>query len=219
MTAHQFGYSHPSLFASLKCFNSAQTNQSFAQLSTASVLPHLSFLPAWLPAFSASLTLCPTPITYHFLTLFWLVIQTSAEELDLHKGFLLLCPLKLVFINFHPSAWLPSSTSSASEGTTSLIQELTGILSPPYSLVSIPIRKKEKKESEVAQLCPTLCNPMDCSLPGSSIHGILQARILEWVAISFSRRSSRPRDQTQVSCIAGRRRFTFWATREAPLGS
>ena len=67
---------------------------------------------------------------------------------------------------------------------------------------------------EVAQSCPTLCDPMDCSPPGSSIHGILQARILEWVAISFSRGSSQPRDQTQVSCIAGRR-FNFWATREA----
>ena len=45
--------------------------------------------------------------------------------------------------------------------------------------------------------------PMDCSLPGSSVHGILQARILEWVAIPFSRGSSQPRDRTQVSCIAG----------------
>ena len=70
------------------------------------------------------------------------------------------------------------------------------------------------KWSEVAQLCLTLCNPMDCSLPGSSIHGIFQARILEWVAISFSRRSSWPRDWTQVSRIIGRR-FTIWATREA----
>ena len=43
-----------------------------------------------------------------------------------------------------------------------------------------------KSESEVAQSCPTLCDPMDCSPPGSSIHGIFQARILEWVAISFS---------------------------------
>ena len=60
------------------------------------------------------------------------------------------------------------------------------------------------KESEVAQSCPTLCDPVDCSPPGSSIHGILQARILDWVAISFSRGSSRPRDRTQVSCIAGR---------------
>ena len=50
--------------------------------------------------------------------------------------------------------------------------------------------RKERKESEVAQLCPTLCNPMDCSLQGSSVHGIFQARVLEWVAISFSRGSS-----------------------------
>ena len=62
-----------------------------------------------------------------------------------------------------------------------------------------------ESESEVTQLCLTLCNPVDCSLPGSSIHGILQARILEWVAISFSRGSSRPRDRTRVSHIVGRR--------------
>ena len=61
-----------------------------------------------------------------------------------------------------------------------------------------------ESESEVAQSCPTLCDPMDCSLLGSSIHGIFQARILEWVAISFSNGSSRPRDQTQVSFIVGR---------------
>ena len=51
---------------------------------------------------------------------------------------------------------------------------------------------------KVAQLCPTLFDPMD-----STVHGILQGRILEWVAISFSRGSSQPRDRTQVSCIAG----------------
>ena len=51
--------------------------------------------------------------------------------------------------------------------------------------------------------CPTLCDPMDSSPPGSSVHGISQARILEWVAISFSRASSRPRDQTHVPCLAG----------------
>ena len=59
--------------------------------------------------------------------------------------------------------------------------------------------------SEVPQLCLTLCNPMDYSLPGSSVHGVFQARVLEWVAISFSRGSSRPRDRTRVSHIAGRR--------------
>ena len=54
---------------------------------------------------------------------------------------------------------------------------------------------------------------MDCILPGSSVHGILQAIVLEWIAISFSRGSSRPRDRTQVSHILDRR-FTFWTTRE-----
>ena len=53
----------------------------------------------------------------------------------------------------------------------------------------------------VAKSCPTLCNPMDCSPPVSSVHGISQVRLLEWVAISFSRQSSQPRDQTHVSCI------------------
>ena len=65
-----------------------------------------------------------------------------------------------------------------------------------------------------AQLCLTLCNPMDCSPPGPSIHGILQTRILEWVAIPFSRGSSRPRDRTWVSHLAGTF-FTIWATTEA----
>ena len=63
-------------------------------------------------------------------------------------------------------------------------------------------------------MCPTLCNPMDCSLPGSSVHGIFQARVLEWVPITFSWGSSRHRDPNPVSRIAGRR-FTVWATREA----
>ena len=75
------------------------------------------------------------------------------------------------------------------------------------------ILKERKKESEVAQSCPTLCNPMGCSLPGSSVHGIFQARVLAWVAISFFRGSSQPRDRTWVSCIAGRC-FTILATRE-----
>ena len=54
------------------------------------------------------------------------------------------------------------------------------------------------------QSCLTLCHPMDCNPPGSSVYGILQARMLEWVAISFSRGSSQPRDQTWASCITGR---------------
>ena len=67
----------------------------------------------------------------------------------------------------------------------------------------------------VTQSCPTLCDPMDCSPPGSSVHGILQARTLEWIVIPFSRGSSWPRDWTTwVSCIAFRF-FTIWTTREA----
>ena len=67
-----------------------------------------------------------------------------------------------------------------------------------------------------AQSCPILFDPMNRSLPGSSVHGILQARILEWVAISSSKGSSRPRDPTCVSCIfcIGRRILYHWATGE-----
>ena len=76
------------------------------------------------------------------------------------------------------------------------------------------VKFKEAYEwvSESRSLCPTLWDPMDYM-----VHGILQARILEWVVFPFSRRSSQPRDQIQVSCIAGRF-FTSWATREAQRG-
>ena len=78
-------------------------------------------------------------------------------------------------------------------------------------------RKKQQQQTSggfltvkvlVAPLHPTLCDPMDCSPAGSSVHGILQARTLEWVAIPFSRGSPLPRGQTQVSCITGGL-FTF----------
>ena len=65
----------------------------------------------------------------------------------------------------------------------------------------------------VAQLRPTPCDPVDCSLPGSSIHGILQARTLEWITIPFTWVSSQPRNRTWVSWIAGNF-FTIWAIRE-----
>ena len=68
----------------------------------------------------------------------------------------------------------------------------------------------------VAQLCPTLCDPMDCSPPGSSVHGVLQVRILEWVAIPFSRGSSQPRVRTHVSCLASGF-FYHWASWEAQV--
>ena len=69
-------------------------------------------------------------------------------------------------------------------------------------------------QAQLLQMYPNLCDPMDYSLLGSSVHEILHARILAWIAILFTRRSSQPKDQTRVSCIAGRF-FTVWATREA----
>ena len=96
-----------------------------------------------------------------------------------------------------------------------LNQEEIEIMKNPITSTEIEaVIRKNLKESQVTQSCPTLCDPMDCSLPRSSIHRIFQARILEWVAIAFSRGSSQPRDQTRVSHIVGRC-FTVWATREA----
>ena len=69
-------------------------------------------------------------------------------------------------------------------------------------------KERKGKESEVTQSCLILFDPMDCSLPGSSVPGIFQAIVLEWIAISFSRGSSRPRDRTQVSYIVDSR-FTI----------
>ena len=77
-------------------------------------------------------------------------------------------------------------------------------------------RRKLHIRSLVHSVVSNLCNPMDCSLPGFSVHGILQARILEWVAIPFSRESSLLRDWTWVSWFAGRF-FTVWTPRGAYL--
>ena len=78
-------------------------------------------------------------------------------------------------------------------------------------IIRLSVRNKTESEVKVkgAQLCPTLCDPTDYT-----VRGILQARILEWVTVPFSRGPSQPRDQTHVSCIAGRF-LTSWATREA----
>ena len=77
----------------------------------------------------------------------------------------------------------------------------------PYSCLSVCVHA-----CSVAQSCLTLCNPMDCSPSGSSVHGIFQARIMQWVAISYSRRSSQPRDRTHISCISwtGRQILHHW---------
>ena len=77
-------------------------------------------------------------------------------------------------------------------------------------LPTIPSLEVITSTSEVAQSCPPLCDPVNCSLPGSSIHGILQARVLEWVAISFSRESSLPRDWTLMLGGIGSRSKRGW---------
>ena len=102
------------------------------------------------------------------------------------------------------------------------IQQVTESVNSPYSffyppllfLLPTPCHSYFENESQVAN--PTLCDPMDCSLQRFSVHGIFQARILEWSAISFSRGSSQPRDRTWVSRIVGRC-FTIWAIREVPF--
>ena len=85
------------------------------------------------------------------------------------------------------------------------------------TMIWVLLGKKRLKVS-VAQLCLTFCDPVDYSPSGSSLHRILQALILEWVVIPFSRGSSWPRDWILVSCIASRF-FIIWATREAPQDS
>ena len=100
------------------------------------------------------------------------------------------------------------------EGSCSCPCQLQEQLSTLYVCVYVCVCM----EVLVAQSCLTPWDPMDCTPPGSSVCGILQARILEWVAISLPRGSSWPRDRTWVSCIAGRF-FTIWATREALCNS
>ena len=96
------------------------------------------------------------------------------------------------------------------------------LLGPPAMVVSsvcgfLPFATYHNMFVLVAQLYPTLCNPMDCSPPGCSIHGILQARILEWVVISFSRGFSRLRDWIHISCIC-RSVLYHWVTSEVWYG-
>ena len=76
---------------------------------------------------------------------------------------------------------------------------------PPVGInVRKPQRPRDPKVKVlVTQSCLTLCDPVDCSRPGSPVHGILQVRILEWVAIPFPRRFSQPRDRTRISCTGG----------------
>ena len=160
----------------------------------------------------------------------WTIAPTPPPGSSVH-GILQARKLKWVAISFSRGSSQPrDQTWSPALQEDSLACELPG--KPPYNpsclamtifhIIGHDLATKPppsyfimKVKVLVAQLCPTLCDLMDCSLPGSCVHGILQARILEWVAIFFSRGSSWPRDRTWVSWIAGRS-FTMWATREAP---
>ena len=113
--------------------------------------------------------------------------QSESAVPSFSVGIFLSIKIKREFIKFY---------NSNSRDRKPLEQSL---ICPSYLSVSY-----RKVKVLVAQSCVTCCNTMDHSPPSSSVHGILQARILEWVAIPFSRGSSQPRDQTQVSCIAGR---------------
>ena len=99
-------------------------------------------------------------------------------------------------VNVGDTSLIPGLGRSPGEGNDNPFQ---------YSCLENPMDSGAcKVEVLVAQSSLTLCDPMDCNLPGSTVHGILQARTLEWVAIPFSRGSSQPRDQTWVSCTPGR---------------
>ena len=116
-----------------------------------------------------------------------------------------------IHIRISPLSWISFPIYVTTESWVGIL-----VLHSRFSLVIYFIHNINCVEVKVLviQPCLTLWDPRDCSPPGSSVHVILQARILEWVAISFSRLSSRPSDWSWVSHIAGRF-FTIWATREA----
>ena len=110
------------------------------------------------------------------------------------------------------NSWGPTETTDAEQ-----IEDTFSLSSFPKFIVlqhSNSYHEKSESESISRSIVSDSLQPHDYSLPGSSVHGILQAEILEWVAITFSRASSWPRDPTRVFCIASRF-FTIWATKEA----
>ena len=109
-----------------------------------------------------------------------------------------------------PQSWHPVTQGKGPPPTRQLTKSKTWPLcstfpaSPPPTLKPDALEKKKKLKVLVTQPFSTLCNPMYCSLPRSPVHGILQARTIEWVDIPFSKGSSQPRDWTRVPYIAGR---------------
>ena len=117
-----------------------------------------------------------------------------------------------------PELWLLTCKPVPCERRTSFIRiwDFRNFYSLLKALPPLLMKWKWKVQVLVTQLCPTLCDPMVCGPPGYSVHGIHQARILEWVAMPFSRGSSWTRDRAWVPCIAGRF-FIIWAIKEYHL--
>ena len=160
-------------------------------------------------------------LVWHCQLLWWVVVSASKKE---ERG---------GYLGAGKQQWLLQGPKKTRDGTAFLVQQRTVFPKDGSDQDSQMIQwgqgerrprrrwwhwflvtESEKVKVKVTQSCPTLCNPMDCSLLDSSVHGILQARILEWVAYPFFRGSPWPRDQPGVSCIAGIF-LTSWATREA----
>ena len=120
---------------------------------------------------------------------------TCVSNMLLLKTLLNLYLLILFYIYFFFLIFLPKENISSMRAETCLL--LSSERSPPSPVHDTCVR------ALLLQSCPSLCGLMDCSPPGSSVHRILQARILEWIAMPSSRGSSQPRDRTQVSCITG----------------
>ena len=132
--------------------------------------------------------------------------------------FLSVCP------SFHPSNIQPSIQHPTIHSNRTIHSSILLCIHPSYKYILYQLWtrhcSRRDMHAELLQPCPTLGNPLDCSPPGSSVHGILQARTLEWVAMPSSRRSSRPRDRTHnsyISCI-GRRVLYHYRHLRSPLG-
>ena len=129
-------------------------------------------------------------------------------------------PRLVVWVVYWTSAWSkrhPYPIEAAGKAMSTWRKQCLFLICPKAPVDSCDPRFNQRSKWKWSRsVVSTFYGPMDCSLPGSSIHGIFQARILEWVAISFSTGSSQPRDWTRVSRIVGRR-FTVWATREEGL--
>ena len=172
-------------------------------LFNCSVMSNQPFVTPWTAACQASLS---STISQSFLKLM------SIESVVPSNHFILCHPL-LLLASFFP-AWVFSNESAkywSFSFSISLSNEYSGLISFKIKIHVLKLnRVKERVKLKVGQSCLILCDPTDCSLP---VHEIFWARILEWAAISFPRRSSWPRDQTRVFCLVGRF-FTIWTTRE-----